>query len=128
MELLSKLFGTSDKKQAESHLRNLLLVSLADGSLDAEELSLIRNIAAESGISEVEIHAISENLAQEAFVAPSNESEAVKQISDLVRLMIADREIEDREVDLCKKLAIKLNLAPQIVDELIDFLVLEKRK
>ena len=34
--------------------------------------------------------------------------------------MIVDKKIDENEVKVCKNLAIKLNLAPNIIDDLIE--------
>lgn len=124
---ISNIFN-SKKDQTKNHIINLIDVAFADGNLDDAELELIKSSALQSGMTEEEFQDIISNPRREKTFVPSDEKSRVEQLTEMVKIMIVDREIEEKEVAVCKKVAIQLNLAPQIVDELIDRLVTESRQ
>jgi len=117
---LLNVFSSEDGKR-KSHLKNLIELALADGSMDDTEMMLLKSIAAKLEMTEQDIEEIKSNPDAVKFTAPSDDQSKIEQMSDLVKMMMVNYEIEEREVKLCKALAIKLNLAPNIVDDLIDF-------
>ncbi|MCC5929829.1 MAG: hypothetical protein JJU28_11325 [Cyclobacteriaceae bacterium] len=124
---ISNIFNNK-KDQAKNHIINLIDVAFADGNMDNAEMELIKSTALKSGITDEEFQEIISNPRSAKTYIPSDEKSRVEQLTEMVKIMIVDREIEEKEVKVCKKVAIQLNLAPQIVDELIDSLVLESRK
>jgi hypothetical protein len=118
MDLL-KIFRTDHDGVRKSHMKNLISVALADGHLDDEEWSLLVTIAQVLQISPVEIRDIRENPDQVKFVAPKKYEDKVQQIQDLVAIMTIDDSINAKELQLCKKISLNLDLLPQIVDDII---------
>ena len=119
MGLFSAFYGNEDKKN-KSYIKNLLEVAIADGILDESELELVISIASNFDISKEEVIEIKDNPSTIQFTPPSSYSAKVKLLEDLVKIMIADKEIDEKEVKICKDLAIKLDIAPVIVDDLIN--------
>lgn len=117
---LFSVFENNEQNRKKSHLKNLIELALADGNMDDVELRLLKDIAARLDMTMEDIEDIRKYPEHIKFTPPSSDKAKVKQISDLVKMMIADRKIEPNEVKLCKSLAIKLNLAPNIVDDLIE--------
>ena len=54
------------------------------------------------------------------FVPPKKYEDKVEQIHDLVAIMTIDGEINARELDLCKKICLKLDILPQAVDQILQ--------
>lgn len=119
MGLFNVFYGNEDKKN-KSYIKNLLEVAIADGKLDESELELVISIAGNFDISKEEVLEIKDSQNTIPFSPPSSYSAKVKLLEDLVKIMIADKEIDEKEVKICKDLALKLNIAPLIVDELIQ--------
>ena len=119
MGLFNAFYGNEDKKN-KSYIKNLLEVAIADGILDESELELVISIASNFDISKEEVIEIKDNPSTIQFTPPSSYSAKVKLLEDLVKIMIADKEIDEKEVKICKDLAIKLDIAPVIVDDLIE--------
>jgi hypothetical protein len=44
----------------------------------------------------------------------------VQQIQDLVSIMTIDGEINAKELELCKKISLKLDILPQMVDKILS--------
>jgi uncharacterized tellurite resistance protein B-like protein len=117
---LFNVFQSNEKKKHKSYIKNLLEVAIADGKLDESELKVIISIAGKFDMTRDEVIAIKDNHPSIEFTPPSSYSAKVKLLEDLVKIMIADKQIDEKEVKICKDLALKLNIAPVIVDELIE--------
>ena len=115
---LFNIFGQNEEDKNRSHIKNLLEVALADGKLDNSELDLLTSIAGKFDLPNSEVQRIIENPDDIKFSPPSSYSAKVKLLEDLVRIMIADKSIDAKEIKFCKDLSIKLNIAPVVVDEL----------
>jgi len=90
MGLLNFSSGKKDKER--SHLKNLLVVAMADGKVEFSEARLLLRLAKRLGLDSKSVIAIKNN-----------------------------DQISDEEVKVCKTLALKLNLLPKVVDDLIEF-------
>ncbi len=114
-----KIFGSDENGVRRSHIKNLVAVALADGQLTDDEWELLVFIASQLEISESEIKNIKDNIDTVGFIPPKSHAERVHQIEDLVDIISIDRDINPKEIELCKKIALRLDLLPQIVDSII---------
>lgn len=119
MDIFSNIFKSDREGLRRSHVKNLIEVALADGHLATEEWNMMVYLAEKFNISEHQIKDIKDNPDSVKFVIPKSHEESVLQIEDLLMVMTVDHEISPTEVELIKKIAIKLNVLPQKVDELI---------
>jgi uncharacterized tellurite resistance protein B-like protein len=117
---LFNVFNSNEESKNRSYIKNLLEVAIADGKLDESELNLVISIAEKFDLTKNEVLEIKNNPAEIKFAPPSSYSAKVKLLEDLVNIMIADKQIDEQEVKICKDMALKLNIAPVIVDELIQ--------
>ncbi len=120
MDIFSNIFGSDKDGVRRSHVKNLISIALADGHLSDDEWELLVYLASRLGMVEEEIKAIKENPELVSFVMPKTHEMRVQQIEDLVMLMSIDHDINPREVELCKKISLKLDVLPQIVDSIIE--------
>ncbi len=120
MDILSRIFGPDKENLKRSHLKNLISIALADGHLADDEWELLLYLGSRLGMGQEEIAAIKENPETIRFVIPNTHEERVQQIEDLVLVMSIDHEIDPEEVSLCKKIALKLDVLPQLVDSIIQ--------
>ncbi|HPH47773.1 MAG TPA: hypothetical protein PLJ60_17045 [Chryseolinea sp.] len=120
MDILSRIFGPDKEDLKRSHLKNLVSIALADGHLADDEWELLLYLGSRLGMNEAEITAIKENPESVRFVMPGTHEERVQQIEDLVLVMSIDRDIDPDEIELCKKIALKLDVLPQLVDSIIQ--------
>ncbi len=129
MDLFSNIFKTDREGVRRSHVKNLIEVALADGHLATEEWNMMVYLAEKFNISEHQIKAIKDNPDSVEFVDfPDNHEECLLQIEDLLMVMTVDHEINPVEVELIKKIAIKLNVLPQMVDEMVSRIQGDKTK
>ena len=119
MDLLG-IFKTDKEGIRRSHVKDLVTVAMADGRLDDDEWNLLLDIAKHLGMEEEEIKNIKNGFEKVEFVAPKKYEDKVQQIRDLVAIMTIDREINQKELELCKRIALRLNVLPQLVDEIIE--------
>lgn len=119
MDLL-KIFKTDHDGIRRSHIKNLICVAMVDGHLDEGEWELLRSIAKIMGLTDDEIKSIKNNPEMVSFVPPKKYEEKVEQIHDLVALMTIDGEINAKELELCKKISLKLDILPQMVDQILE--------
>ena len=119
MDIL-KIFKSDKEGIRRSHVKNLVTVAMADGRLDIDEWKLLMAIAKRLGMSEEEIKFIRSNPDQVTFMPPKKYDEKVQQIRDLVAVMTIDHIINQKELELCKKISLKLDILPQMVDEILE--------
>ena len=117
---LFSVFDNYANDRKKSHLKNLIEIALADGTFDEQEKALIKEIAIKLELSEKDIEEIRKKPESVKFTPPSSEKLKIEQLNELVKLMIVDKKIDEKEVSVCKNMAIKLNLAPNIIDDLIE--------
>ena len=113
------LFGPNKEDQLQSHLNNLIAVGLSDGTLDDAEWNRIVKIAGDHKVDKKTISAFRENAANVKFIPPVKFEDKVLQIFELVEIMIADGQIEDEEMMICRKLALKCDIHPRIVNDML---------
>ena len=119
MDLL-KIFKTDDTGVRRSHLKDLLSVAMADGHLDEHEWELLKSLAELMEMPESEIASIRENPDSVHFEPPRKYEDKVQQVQDLVALMSIDGDINPSEIDLCKKISVRLDILPQMVDQILE--------
>lgn len=111
---------SSGNEERRSHIKNLISVALADGHLAEEEWALLSRVAQRLKMSTEEIQNIRNNPADVQFVVPKKYKEKIRQVNDLVALMMVDGDIDQSELELCKKIALKLDLLPRVVNDLVN--------
>ena len=110
----------SDKKlMRESHLKNLMVLAMADGHLSEIEEHFMESVAHRLGFSQIEFDAIKEDIESIKFVLPEKYDERIEQFNDLLSLMAVDGKIDPEEEEICKKFATKYELMDSVYDELI---------
>lgn len=114
-----ELFDSRDKKKRLSHVRNLVALACADGSLDKAEMELIFNIGVKAGLSPDELNRIFQRPNSISFYPPDSYRERIEQLYDMVMVMMVDGALHDSEIALCKLTAIKLGFNHKIIDKMV---------
>jgi uncharacterized tellurite resistance protein B-like protein len=123
---LLNIFKTNLTGIRKSHVKNLITIAMADGELDSDEWDLLVAIAKTLGATDNEIKTIQARPETIRFIPPKKYDEKVQQVSDLVAVMTVDGHINPREIELCKKLSLKLDILPRIVDDIVSELSVGK--
>ncbi len=107
---------------ALERMQHLLAMAAADNRMNEAELGFLAERALELGISEVEFHnAMEAALAGNASLAlPSSPAERRALIKDLLRMMAADGELQDREKELFANIASTMEIETDELHSIID--------
>ena len=112
------------------HLKNLVIMASADGSLSEGEIALLVDRCSEMGLDDEDLgKAVSYALSDEAALKlPKEKDEQVAMLSDLVRIMAADGTLSEVEKRLFALAAAKMGIEKSELDDLIDRLVGKVKK
>lgn len=106
----------------KDQLRNLALMSAADGSFTQEEIQFLSDRAAAWGIPNHEfVRAFDEALSDEFSLAvPTDRGEQIELLENLVRMMGSDGHIADVERKLLSAAAVATSTSMAELNEIID--------
>lgn len=106
-------------------LKNLAIMSAADGSLSEHEISLLVDRCSELGLTEEHLEqAIAFALSKNASMAlPKDPDEQEKVLEDLIRMMAADGQLAESEKQLFALSAAKMGFPIARLNDMIDRLV-----
>lgn len=102
-----------------SHLKNLVALACSDGKVEEAELKVLREAAANSGVSEGELQKLIERGNDFQYLIPESEDDRETQLVQMLSLAIADGEFSEDEYDLCKMVAEKLGFTEEELDLII---------
>ena len=107
------------------HLKNLVIMASADGALSESEIALLVDRCSEMGLREADLgKAVAYALSDEASLKlPTEKTEQIAMLSDLVRIMAADGKLSEIEKRLFALAAAKMGIERKELDDLIDKLV-----
>ena len=108
------------KSSAKSHMKNLIEMAAADGSLDDIEYRFLQDLAKKNGISNSQLKAIRDSPDSVPFEVPDDKLERFAQLYDLVHMMVIDKQVHREEQKLCNLFAIKFGYPRERVDEIIS--------
>lgn len=110
---------------ALDHLKNLVIMAAADGSLSEHEIALLIDRCGRLGLKEEDLEkAIAFALGEGAKMRlPVDRVEQDKVLRELIRMMAADGQLLEVEKRLFALAAAKMGIARQDLDSLIDDLV-----
>ncbi len=110
---------------AQEHLRNLLVMALADGSLNEQEVGFVTDRCLQLGLDESVLRdSLRYALEDGATISlPSDRESQETLLGDLLRMMAADGELEESEKRLFALAAAKLGFEANDVDAIIDRLM-----
>jgi uncharacterized tellurite resistance protein B-like protein len=110
------------KASAKSHMRNLIEMAAADGSLGSEEQRLLEYAALRNNISPTELKTIQGDASKVRFEIPGSDKDKFYQLYDLVHMMSVDKNIHSEELRLCEIFAIKFGYRKEVVREMIEMI------
>lgn len=106
----------------QRQLRNLVVMALADGSIGEREVNLVAQRCFELGLGEADLqNAMEFGLGDDAALElPSDPAARESLMRDLIRMMAADGILDESEKRLFALAAVKMDLAPETLDQLIN--------
>lgn len=111
---------TLDKEKAKKYFQNLYLVAIADGKLAIEERELLVGVAMRMGLSIRDSSEIMRNIGQTDFHIPDTPDMQMSHLSDIVKTMMIDKEIHEKEYELCLGYASKIGQSEDALQEIIE--------
>lgn len=107
------------------HLKNMVIMASADGSLTEREIALLVDRCADLGLEEADLgKAVQFALSDEASLKlPTDREEQLAMLGDLMRIMAADGHLTEVEKRLFALAAAKMNVDREELDHLIDNLL-----
>ena len=120
---LLHVFDSHEKKQMKSQVLDLIRMALADGVMDEKEMKFITDFARRFGITPDEIHVIMRRPEEFIFNSPENRQEAIERMFNMVGAMLADGEIHEDEMKLCRFYAISMGFNKENLDLLINEII-----
>lgn len=107
------------------HLKNLVIMAAADGSLSEQEIAMLVDRCSALGLQEEDLEkAIAFALSGEAKLKfPVDRAEQNRMLADLMKMMAADGRLDEIEKRLFALAAAKMGIEKAELDALIDKLV-----
>lgn len=109
----------TEKQIKLEHFQNLVAVAYSDGHLDINEAEFLAERAEEYGLPKDIVDTIIDNVNNLEFIIPLNDEEKEEQLTDSVYMAMVDGSVDQREYDLCLKIAQKLDFDQQYLDDII---------
>jgi len=92
---------------------------MADGELDDKEAQALMQVATRLGISETEVRGIIAQHKTIQFVLPKDPKDRVRQLWDLLLIVLVDGRVEERELAILERFALKLRLRSAVATALV---------
>ena len=120
-------FSSKTDKEKLSHIKMLVVLAMADGKVEKNELAAISTVCSREGVSASEIKNILENPESIDFVPPTIEEKKLRYLKDMCLLMMADRNIDENEIAICKLTAEALGYRHEVIDAMVDGIINDLR-
>lgn len=117
------MFENIEDATHKTHFFNLLALAWVDKEFVQEERDLLYQLGRQQGLEKRELDKIIKNPKHLTFIIPMNPRERLEQIYDIVCMMLADKVIDEREIELCHKIAKRLKFKTKIIGELVKALI-----
>jgi hypothetical protein len=125
-----KYIDNYNRQQDKAHLNHLIQIALADGKMDSSEKEMLQNIGSSMGITEYEITELIDSLKRLAFFPPYELSKKFEQMYELMKMLLLDGSIDNREMRLASSYALKYgfmeNEIPHLLAKLLGGIKLNK--
>ena len=112
---IADLFEHGERTQDKSHFRNLVVIAHSDGNLSDVEEQLLQEIGSDLGLTAEQIADVKNNPDKYPVHPPANRTERFEQIVDLIQMVQADGNVDDKEMKVLEKVAVKIGY--QSLDE-----------
>lgn len=101
------------------HLQNLVMLAEADGKLHSDEIDLLNKIGKHYGLKKNEILEIFRKQSESQLQIPVNFDQKINQLFEMVKLMMIDHVIDEKEMEIAHEMAQKLKFDEEIIPLLI---------
>ncbi|SDS27767.1 TerB family tellurite resistance protein [Gramella sp. MAR_2010_147] len=115
----SDLFGSGEHLRNLSHFASIVNLAAVDGEINNDEELLLKRFARKLDISEDEYAKVIENPKSFPLSAYNSIERRLERLHDLFRIIFADHEIDNEEIELVRKYAIGLGFSSQASEGII---------
>ncbi|MBN1250615.1 MAG: TerB family tellurite resistance protein [Bacteroidales bacterium] len=112
--------STNNRNIKKEHFSNLVAVAYSDNVLNNEEKEFLQERANDYGLSQDEIHEITEQAETLKFIVPLNGEEKEEQLADIVYMSMIDGVVNEKEYEICLKIAERLDFKQKDLDYIIE--------
>jgi uncharacterized tellurite resistance protein B-like protein len=118
-------FESRSKKEQKTAAMNLLAVMGADRQVTSAEEAFFKAACGRIGISQKDLADIHSDLSKGKvnFVVAKDQKERVRQMIDMIFMMMVDGKIDQREMDICTSIGARLGFNPSGIRILVDKIV-----
>lgn len=107
----------------QSHLSNLIALAHIDDKLDDAEIDFFFKVGRKYGLKDQQITKLINNPEKKVAEMPDSHEAKISQLFDLAGMMLADGLIETVELEFCKNIAQQFGFKPQIIQELVEYVI-----
>ena len=103
----------------KNHIRNLLALARADGSMHPKEEKLLFKIGRRYGLKDRQIQHILDTNENHAVIIPDNHNDKMNLVYDLLLMVYADHEIAPNEVAFVEDAVVRFGMKKEMVGWLL---------
>jgi len=117
---IAELFESGEKKEHKGAFRNLVMIAMSDGALDAEEQALLAKMAKKLDLSDEDVAEIIANPTKYAIYPPHDKEDRHSRMISLVSMAMVDHEIDQEELILLGRLSAGLGYSDHQASEVTN--------
>ncbi len=116
-------FDHPERKQGKEHFLHLVQIANADGKIDEAEQKLLSRLGSKLGLTDPEIEELMTSNKQSSYIPPYELTKRFEQLYEIVKMVSADGEVSDDEMQLANSLAIKSGFEEEDLPLLMPLLI-----
>lgn len=117
---IADLYESGEMKEHKGAFRNLVMIARADGQISESERNILNKMATYLGLSEEQVQDILNNPETYPMNPPASLEDRRERMVDLVRMVMADGEIDIREMVVMERCAIGLGYHDQDIPFMVN--------
>jgi len=117
------VFLSGSQKKNRGHLANIVKIAKSNGTLNRDELKVIKKIKKELNISDLAYRNIVRKPEQYPMNPPSNYDERIERLYKLTDVMLVDTDFLEVSIKLLEKLAVGIGFPLQTHEEVVKIAV-----
>ena len=117
---ISDLYSSGKHQQEVGHFANVVKIALVDNKITEEEENFLLKTAKRLNITAEEFLAIRKNPNKYPINPPVSYEERIERLYRLTKLVFADNEVELKEVQLMRKIAVALSFSNDNIEKVCD--------
>ena len=104
----------------KNHIRNLLALAKADGSIHEKEVQLLFKIGKRYGLKKRQVQELIDSEEKFSIVVPDNHHDKMNVLYDLILMVYADDVVDDHEIGFCEEVVERFGMKKDLVQWLLN--------